>query len=52
MHTCPTCGSLEGFCEEVDLTRGEVLGYHCIQCGYDEELEEESERIASFIQAI
>lgn len=40
MGICPMCGSLEGYCEEVDLVNGEVTGYHCTKCGH-EEIEEE-----------
>lgn len=34
MNICPKCGSVEGFCEEVDVAKGEVEGYHCVKCGY------------------
>lgn len=40
MKVCPSCGSFEGFCEDVDLEIGEVKGYHCTQCGYDSEEDE------------
>ncbi len=32
---CPNCKSIENLCEEVNLERGEVSGYHCIACGFD-----------------
>lgn len=41
MGKCPDCNSIAGFCEEVDLGNGEVMGYHCTQCGYEKELIEE-----------
>ncbi len=34
---CPKCNSVIDFCEEVNVPLGEVVGYHCNACGYDNE---------------
>ncbi len=38
---CPDCGKVDTFCEDVDLKSGEVTGYHCTTCGYDENCEDD-----------
>ncbi|WP_010168387.1 hypothetical protein [Candidatus Epulonipiscium viviparus] len=42
---CPKCNSITGFCEEVDLRLGEVIGYHCTVCGYNTEHDTEQVQI-------
>ncbi len=36
---CPKCNSIINFCEEVNVSLGEVIGYHCNACGYDHDME-------------
>ncbi len=34
MTHCPICRSIEHFCEDINIRKGEVEGYHCTACGY------------------
>lgn len=35
MNECPNCHQIQCFCQQVDLEKGEVIGYLCNQCGYE-----------------
>ncbi|MGL4363128.1 MAG: hypothetical protein ACRCSG_07695 [Cellulosilyticaceae bacterium] len=39
MNQCPKCASIIDWCEQVDCEKGEVTGYWCTKCGYEEEFE-------------
>ena len=41
VNQCPTCKGIDSLCEQVDLEKGEVIGYICTQCGYESFEEEE-----------
>ncbi len=46
MMNCPNCGKIDTFCEDINISQGEVIGYHCTCCGYEsyiEQTEEEEE---------
>lgn len=44
MNRCPICESIDDFCEQVDLQKGEVTGYICIKCGYEDWEEDKVEK--------
>ncbi len=37
---CPNCNEVRSWCEEINVELGEVIGYHCTECGHETELED------------
>lgn len=36
MKQCPRCQQRETLCEQVNVEKGEVIGYICNQCAYEQ----------------